>query len=749
MTKTVFAARKLGKGHGMQTRLLSIAIFTLMIFMGMYQPSHAMTVALQWDANTESDLAGYKVYYKADSSTAPFDGTGATEGASPVDVQNQTTASISGLDPSHSYTFVVTAYNTSDMESGYSNLVIIPEALAPTVSLTSPANNSNLSGTVNLVAEASDNVGVTRVEYYVNNVLLATEATGPFVYTWDTTAVSPGAYTLNVRAYDAAGNVGQSGNINVTVMNDITPPAVAISSPTVDSTVSGTVTVTASATDNVGVNKVEFYENGVLRAAVNAAPYSYSWNTLAVTNGSYSLSARAYDNTGNSAQSTDVSVTVNNADSTMPTVAISSPSTSATVSGTVAVTANASDNIGVSRVEFYVNNVLQATDTTSSYSFSWSTTTVTNGSYTLSARAYDAAGNVGQSTNVSVTVNNADITMPTVAISSPSASATVSGTVAVTANATDNIGVSRVEFYVNNVLQSTDTSSPYSFSWSTTTVTNGSFALSARAYDATGNVGQSANVSVTVNNADSTIPTVAISSPSASATASGTVAVSANASDNIGVSRVEFYVNNVLQATDTTSPYSYSWNTAAVANGSYTLSAKAYDAAGNSAQTNLVVNVFNDLSAPVLTLNQVTSPTTLTTQTLSGTVNDNNAVASVTVQVGTKVPVAATISGSSWSYSLAGLVVGANSIIVRATDPAGNSTSLTATVTVESPPTALGIADAIYALQIAVGKIKPSSDQQSRLDVAPVINGISVPNGKVDTGDAIVILSKIVGKIVF
>ncbi|MBI5656986.1 MAG: Ig-like domain-containing protein, partial [Geobacter sp.] len=261
--------------------------------------------------------------------------------------------------------------------------------------------------------------------------------------------------------------------------------------------------------------------------------------------------------------------------------------------------------------------------------------------------------------------------------------------------------------------------------------------------------GQSTNVNVTVNNADTTIPTVAISSPSAGATVSGTVAVSASATDNIGVSRVEFYVNNVLQSTDTTAPYSYSWNTTAVANGSYTLSAKAYDAAGNSAQANLVVNVFNDLTAPVLSLNQVTSPTTLTTQTLSGSVSDNNAVASVTVQVGAKVPVAATISGNSWSFGITGLVVGVNSIIVRATDPAGNSTSLTATVTVESPSSPLSLADAISALQIAVGKITPSSDQQSRLDVAPVINGVSVPNGKVDTGDAIVILSKIVGKIVF
>ncbi|MSM38711.1 MAG: hypothetical protein GJT30_03695 [Geobacter sp.] len=637
----------------MKTKLLSTVVIFVVLMLGAFSPSWALDVDLQWDANTEADLAGYKVYYKTDSSTLSYDGVGAVEGVSPIDVHNLTTATISGLDPSLSYTFAVTAYNTNGVESVYSDTVYVPESQAPTVSITSPTNSSNVSGTISVSISAADNVGVTRVEYYVNNVLQATDTVSPYVFSWDTLSVSPGVYTLSARAYDTAGNIGQSGNISVTVMNDVTAPAVAISSPSTGATVSGAVTVTASATDNVGVSRVEFYESGILRAAVNSAPYSYSWNTTAVSNGTYTLYAKAYDNTGNSAQSANVSVTVNNADTTVPTVAISSPSASATVSGTVAVSATAADNIGVSRVEFYVNNVLQATDTSSPYSFSWNTTAVTNGSYTLSARAYDAAGNVGQS----------------------------------------------------------------------------------------------ANVSVTVNNADTTVPTVAISSPSASATVSGTVAVSATAADNIGVSRVEFYVNNVLQTTDTSSPYSFSWNTTAVTNGSYTLSARAYDAAGNSSQFTVIVTVFNDTVAPILTVNQVSTPTTSTTQLLSGTVSDNNAVASVTVQVGTKVPVSAVMSGNTWSYTLTGLVTGTNTIIIRATDPVGNSTAITKNIIVETTSAALTIADAMLALQNAVGKVTLSSDQLIRLDVAPIINGVSVPNGKVDTGDAIVILSKVVGKI--
>jgi subtilisin family serine protease len=94
-------------------------------------------------------------------------------------------------------------------------------------------------------------------------------------------------------------------------------------------------------------------------------------------------------------------------DTTPPTTAITSPANGATVGGTVTVSATASDNVGVSRVELFVDGALAGTDTSSPYSFSWSTTTVANGGHSLQTRAYDAANNVGSSAGVGVTVSNA------------------------------------------------------------------------------------------------------------------------------------------------------------------------------------------------------------------------------------------------------------------------------------------------------------------------------------------------------
>lgn len=116
---------------GMIRRVLTNTIFlaVLSVVTFLYSPCCAATVTLSWDANTESDLAGYKVYYKSGTSTLPFNGTDALEGVSPIDVNSWTTATISGLDPSKAYYFTVSAYNTSGAESTYSNIVYVPMAV--------------------------------------------------------------------------------------------------------------------------------------------------------------------------------------------------------------------------------------------------------------------------------------------------------------------------------------------------------------------------------------------------------------------------------------------------------------------------------------------------------------------------------------------------------------------------------------------------------------------------------------------
>jgi hypothetical protein len=217
---------------------------------------------------------------------------------------------------------------------------------------------------------------------------------------------------------------------------------------------------------------------------------------------------------------------------------------------------------------------------------SWDSTSTTSGAHTIFAVATDTAGNTRTSTAVSVTVDN---TGPTVSMSAPANGALVTGTLTVSATATDNVGVAKVEFYRDNdVLLTTDTSSPFSSSWNSTTVTNGAHTLYAIAEDSAGNRTTSALINITVDN---TAPTVAITSPSngAQVTRNSTVNINANATDNIGVVKVEFYVNNVLKCTDTAAAYTCAW---LVPNqkANFTLKATSYDAVGKMATHTISVS---------------------------------------------------------------------------------------------------------------------------------------------------------------
>lgn len=277
------------------------SVLAAILSLGVNSTSFASTAQFQWDPNTEKDLAGYKLHYGVKGEPA----------TSQLDVGLKTTATISGLDPDKNYDFKVTAYNTSGLESSPSNVVTVAESVLPTVSIANPLHNAKVSNTVLVQANAADNVGVARVEFYVNGILTATEASAPYQFYWNTQALAPGAYGITAKAYDAAGNVGIS-DIALTVVRDLSSPVVSNTAPLPGSTLSGAVNVSCNASDDVGVSKVEFYLNGSMVAAVNAAPYSYTWDTTTVSNGSHTLTTKAYDAAGNVGQTGNLLVSVSN-----------------------------------------------------------------------------------------------------------------------------------------------------------------------------------------------------------------------------------------------------------------------------------------------------------------------------------------------------------------------------------------------------------------------------------------------------
>ncbi len=153
---------------------------------------------------------------------------------------------------------------------------------------------------------------------------------------------------------------------------------------------------------------------------------------------------------------------------------MTAPANGATVIGTITLSANASDNLGVAAVQFMVDGVNVGSEvSTSPYSLLWNSATAANGTHTISARARDFSGNATTSAVVTITVQNVltDTTPPTVSLTAPANGATVTGTVTVSANASDNVGVAGVQFLLDGAnLGAEDTSSPFSTSWNTVTV---------------------------------------------------------------------------------------------------------------------------------------------------------------------------------------------------------------------------------------------------------------------------------------
>ena len=173
--------------------------------------------------------------------------------------------------------------------------------------------DSVLASRVSLSWSAStDDVGVTGYRVYRDGTDVGTAPATSFS---DTGVTAGATYAYTVKAMDGAGRLSDASDaISVTTpAPDTTPPSVALGAPAAGATVTGTTTVTASASDDGAVAGVQFLLDGAnLGAEHTTAPYGVAWDTSAATNGAHTLGARARDAAGNTATATTVSVTVAN-----------------------------------------------------------------------------------------------------------------------------------------------------------------------------------------------------------------------------------------------------------------------------------------------------------------------------------------------------------------------------------------------------------------------------------------------------
>ncbi|MFM7084541.1 MAG: S8 family serine peptidase [Hyphomicrobium sp.] len=283
------------------------------------------------------------------------------------------------------------------------------KGLPPTGTLTVPATGTvGTPVTINYVATDPEGKGVA----WDFNVSRAGGSSGACCYTGSAVSWTPnaeGTYRVTVQGIDPELNTTEvsTGVITIGAATNI-PPISVTKVLQKTGTAPLTVAVDASASsDPDGTIQTYYFDCG----AGYAVGQSSSQGSCSFTKpGTYWVRALVSDNSGNLGVSAEYVVVTPSGntppDTTPPTVSITSPSPSTSVSGGITVAANASDNVGVQEVSFYLDSTATLLRTISSapYSFQWDSTTVSTGPHTIIAIAKDAAGNLSSSATVDVSV---------------------------------------------------------------------------------------------------------------------------------------------------------------------------------------------------------------------------------------------------------------------------------------------------------------------------------------------------------
>jgi regulation of enolase protein 1 (concanavalin A-like superfamily) len=707
----------------------------------------------------------------------------------------------------------------------------------PTAALTAPANGATFTAPANIVisATASDADGtVTDVTFSAGSTVIGIDTTSPYSVTWSN--VPAGTYVLKAVAEDNGGATTTSAARTITVNAAANqPPTVALTAPANGASFSApaTITMSATASDADGsVAKVDFFAGPTLVGTDATSPYSITWNNVAA--GSYTLTAVATDDDGTTTTSAARSITVSGGTGTgLPApwqqTDIGSPSapggaqySSETFtidgrgnlwmtpdqfhyvyqpfSGDITITAHvvsmentsAWAKAGVMIRETLTGDsadaVMALTPGNGANFFYRSTRgaasqepvsvgagawvrlqrrgTAITGYQSTDGVAWTAVGTMTLATssmfvglaassdapnltathvldNVVVEVSTAN-QAPTAALTAPANGATFTApaTITVSANSSDSDGtVAKVDFFAGATLIGSDTTSPYSITWNN--VAAGSYSLTAVATDDAGATTTSAARTITVNGPANQAPTVALTAPAngATFTAPATVTVSATASDTDGtLAKVDFFAGATLIGSDTTSPYSITWNN--VAAGSYSLTAVATDDAGattTSAARTITVNGPAN-QAPTVALTAPANGATFTapaTVTVSATASDTDGtLAKVDFFAGATLIGSDTTSPYSVTWSNVG--AGTYSLTAVATDNGGaTTTSAARTVTVSAapPPTSAhavftaSVDDSMvtrYVLDIFASGADPTTATPIRtqdMGKPPIVNG--------------------------
>jgi len=448
----------------------------------------------------------------------------------------------------------------------------------PHVTIITPTEGSYVHGLIDVRAEASDDIAVNYVQFYINGTLFFTDYSSPFICAWNTTIWPDGTYTINVTAYDIHNNTDCDVTI---VVVDNTAPVGVIMSPAHRTYIRGRTFINITASDE-NLYRIELYINNTLVATwAENGVYIYAWNTTAWPDGLYEVELIVRDKAGNLAEA-KVLVIVDN---TPPEGQIMKPVNGSFVSGLLSVEIMGFD-VNLRLIKLYVDDVLVATWAESgTHTYLLNTTTIKDGPHRIKLLVEDLAGNIHEE-EIIITVDN---TPPEGAILAPEEGAYLRGTVEIKVSGADK-NLQAVELYVDDALLSSwIANGTYSYEWDTTAWPDGTHVLKLIITDKAGNRHE---VSITIT-VDNTLPSAQIISPSEGSYVNGVIQINITGRDE-NLKILELYIDDELIASWTASgTYTYVWDTTTRSDGVHTIRLVVYDLAGNEAEKSVSITVDN------------------------------------------------------------------------------------------------------------------------------------------------------------
>lgn len=350
------------------------------------------------------------------------------------------------------YSLRLTATDTGGSRSFFTVSPIRVDNTGPQILSVYPANGTVIPASpLSVSVTATDDYGIARCQFIVDGISVSVstppEPTNVFSasYVWNAATAGTGSHVLGVSAFDSAGNE-TARVIHVTVINDTTPPTVALTAPATNSDIAGTVTVEANASDNVSIQQVLFSLDGAAPFATDAvAPYRATLSTLNIPLGLHTLTATAVDA---SALSSSHTITVNVIpDILAPVVS----NVNVTVLNDEVQITWTTDEPADSQVEYGTSSSFGSTsplDPERTLAHQVDLTLLPpNTLYAYRVLSRDIAGNLGMSS--SGTFTSSDEAPPLGGITSPAPGAVLSGTVYVSGSSSDENAMSRVDLLLD------------------------------------------------------------------------------------------------------------------------------------------------------------------------------------------------------------------------------------------------------------------------------------------------------------